>query len=708
MPRRTSTVVLAVLVFTALSCGDTTSTQPEPAPFSLAVTLTGVGTGTVTSVPQGIACGVAGGACEATFEAGTEVTLTASPTAGHDFVAWSGGCSGAAACRVTGNTTVSAEFDDPQTAAQEIGPGGGTVTSVDGRVVLEVPAGALTAAETVSITIVDPSDLDPAFATDTAFTTQLAYELRPDGLQFAEPVRVTVATPDSASVEDTDSLHVAAPVVVLLTMNDNTPVGLDSMQMDVDFDTGMVTVTGLLDHFSPLVTQIGSSYRAARALALTVRGVPFAMRMGETFVASATFWIHRDFEAGGPMFRDESVAPVARMFEPADQPFPNQTDDVTFEGDFTYTCNAADEGEFVARATVNHTPGPLVHLFFENRIRVTVRRSIFCTERPPDPVYLSAFGVDPADIFAGAVSNTGQVAGRVGSTPAVWQIPGEEPTALPEDPSNPRKSGTISAGNDDFTVVGGSYTSNAGDHIAIYQSGNVAWLLDFGPNVRNNTIGGISSDGRFAGGRFVTNSGQSLPWGSFNGTVVDLVLPEGATSGRVYDVNDDGIAVGYYQLAGASHAAAWDIANGGVIFPLPSPGEGSARLFGINNPGMVVGSRIDSDRGLRVGIVWTGTEWIEIPPDETVASQLFLHHIADNGTIACSLEDYSGPIVRHSCLVAVGHAPIVLDVFDGANTLPDGISPNGQFIIGVEYDKKGSFGPAWFLRITSGVCPFCF
>lgn len=73
---------------------------PLPQRVELAVTLSAdngapsTGPGRVTSQPAGLDC--ATGTCRASFDAGTTVTLTATPAAGQRFDAWSGACSGSA------------------------------------------------------------------------------------------------------------------------------------------------------------------------------------------------------------------------------------------------------------------------------------------------------------------------------------------------------------------------------------------------------------------------------------------------------------------------------------------------------------------------------------------------------------------------------------------------------------------------------------
>jgi hypothetical protein len=98
---------------------------------TLTVTKTGAGAGTVTSDPAGISCG---DTCAASFNRGSLVTLTASPSAGSLFAGWSGGgCTGTGACAVTltAATTVTATFQPimhPVTVTRA-GTGAGTVTS---------------------------------------------------------------------------------------------------------------------------------------------------------------------------------------------------------------------------------------------------------------------------------------------------------------------------------------------------------------------------------------------------------------------------------------------------------------------------------------------------------------------------------------------------------------------------------------------------
>jgi PKD domain/Divergent InlB B-repeat domain len=64
----------------------------------LTVSKEGAGSGEVSSSPAGISCGAS---CRASLDAGTEVTLTATPDASSTFTGWAGDCSGTGGCQVT-------------------------------------------------------------------------------------------------------------------------------------------------------------------------------------------------------------------------------------------------------------------------------------------------------------------------------------------------------------------------------------------------------------------------------------------------------------------------------------------------------------------------------------------------------------------------------------------------------------------------------
>ncbi len=100
-------------------------------PFALTVTRAGTGSGTVSSSTGGVNCG---SSCMASIAGGSTVTLTATPSTGSTFAAWSGACTGTAStCTVsmTAARTVTASFtlQSFATTISRSGTGAGTVTS---------------------------------------------------------------------------------------------------------------------------------------------------------------------------------------------------------------------------------------------------------------------------------------------------------------------------------------------------------------------------------------------------------------------------------------------------------------------------------------------------------------------------------------------------------------------------------------------------
>jgi hypothetical protein len=95
---------------------------------ALKVATTGGGSGQVSSSPVGInGCGTPAGVCEASYDEGTVVTLTAQPAAGSEFAGWSGGCSGTGACQVMigAGATPTARFEKVPPAGPGPLPGPG-------------------------------------------------------------------------------------------------------------------------------------------------------------------------------------------------------------------------------------------------------------------------------------------------------------------------------------------------------------------------------------------------------------------------------------------------------------------------------------------------------------------------------------------------------------------------------------------------------
>jgi len=111
------------------ACGGGGSSSSFPGTTQLAVQVSG--SGTVSSNPAGINCGQT---CTASFNSGTQVTLSAAAAANSTFTSWGGACSGTKlTCTVTlsANQSVTATFTgvQPTLTVSSAGTGTGTVSS---------------------------------------------------------------------------------------------------------------------------------------------------------------------------------------------------------------------------------------------------------------------------------------------------------------------------------------------------------------------------------------------------------------------------------------------------------------------------------------------------------------------------------------------------------------------------------------------------
>jgi YVTN family beta-propeller protein len=115
----------------------------SPSSFTLTITGTGSGNGSVTDDLGQINCnviaGVVSGMCSRSYQSGTNVILTATPSAGTNFNGWST-CAGTATCSVSinGNQTEQVSFGSIvptfSISVSELGTGTGSVTDNTGQI----------------------------------------------------------------------------------------------------------------------------------------------------------------------------------------------------------------------------------------------------------------------------------------------------------------------------------------------------------------------------------------------------------------------------------------------------------------------------------------------------------------------------------------------------------------------------------------------
>ncbi len=280
MPLRHRTPAVLIVLALALGLACDTSGPPDPERFTLTVTLAGDGAGTVTATPGGLSCATEDVECSVEVVEGTTISLTAGPGAGDAFAGWDGPCgsAGTGACDlvVDGDVAVTAEFDNPDRTGSMIGAAGGTVTSVDGTLVLTIPAGALAEETEITVETLEESELGSEWADVLAAgPAGASYRLGPDGTVFDVPALVEVSVPGAGE----DLSTVAAEL--LLTYEDGQVTVLDSIVYLPGRGDSLGVASARLHHFSPLVR---TNYGGAFTGRLT--GVPEEAFVGEHFDAS--------------------------------------------------------------------------------------------------------------------------------------------------------------------------------------------------------------------------------------------------------------------------------------------------------------------------------------------------------------------------------------------------------------------------------------
>ncbi len=105
---------------------------PPPASYVLTVTKSGNGNGVITSYRNGVSEEInCGSICQKSFTSGTQVSLSVAPSAGSDFIGWTGSCSGGTCSPImTQSRSVNAVLQlIPYTLTAVINSGSGTITS---------------------------------------------------------------------------------------------------------------------------------------------------------------------------------------------------------------------------------------------------------------------------------------------------------------------------------------------------------------------------------------------------------------------------------------------------------------------------------------------------------------------------------------------------------------------------------------------------
>jgi PKD repeat protein len=232
--------------------------------YSLAVSKAGSGSGEVSSSPAGISCG---GACQASFDAGTEVTLTATPDASSIFTGWSGDCSGTESCRVTMDQarSVTATFA-PKPPPPNAAPTATFSFSCTGLSCSFNGSGSADSDGTIAAYSWDFGD----GTSGSGGTPQHTY-----AQAGSYTVALTVTDDDGATATDSQTVTATAPTVISLSAHGYKVKGLQKVDLSwtwngsnaASFDiyrnsntTPIATVSGVTTHTDSLNSRGSASY----------------------------------------------------------------------------------------------------------------------------------------------------------------------------------------------------------------------------------------------------------------------------------------------------------------------------------------------------------------------------------------------------------------------------------------------------------------
>jgi hypothetical protein len=215
--------------------------------FPLTVTKSGTGSGTVISSPAGINCG---SSCQANFDSGTRLTLTATAANDSTFTGWSGACTGTDECIVTmseaRNVTATFALKKFNLTVAKAGTGSGTVTSTPAGIDCgNTCSSSYTAGAVVKLVAIAATDSafagwsgactgtgECAVTMDQAKTVQ--GDFQKSNVQFLTPREVVVGSSWEALKLGPSNLGSPLSELISVKNTGENPIAVDSVQLSDD------------------------------------------------------------------------------------------------------------------------------------------------------------------------------------------------------------------------------------------------------------------------------------------------------------------------------------------------------------------------------------------------------------------------------------------------------------------------------------------
>jgi hypothetical protein len=269
---------------------------------------------------------------------------------------------------LAGSGVVPVRIDRDASNGVLVGPGGGALSTADGRLTLTVPEGALSGWQRIEVRPASPGTLPPL---PPGVSLAFAYELLPHGLQFARPVEVAVTVADPTQGDTATAGH--APVVLL-----NQSGGVETLsdqRLLLDF-TGAAVARGSLLHFSTL---FGGRFDE---VFVRVDGVPDVVEIDEAFFPTVTVTdVEASILTSAVVYTDPDLVRLRRV-EPSQSAEPavslgtlraQMPDRLTRE--LVYRCTGFGMGTYRARVDL---AGGLQVFGQILRASVALEKPVFC------------------------------------------------------------------------------------------------------------------------------------------------------------------------------------------------------------------------------------------------------------------------------------------------------------------------------------------
>jgi len=290
-----------------------------------------------------------------------------------------------------------------------IGTEGGTIESKDGKIILEIPAGALT--EDTEITVERFEDLE-------GNSGLVLFEFLPDGLEFLIPATLKIDISDTVNTENGAIEFSEFPILITQNLNKDDLEVLENLELNIDGNTGEAFVSADLTHFTKGVSG------GEAGVTGVINGVPLMHPANTSFpTVEVSITSNRPDEIGSSLadiafikYNDSSTSPV--IYEGGDslslRPIPKK--DATQVYSIPYSCGPVGTGKFVATLDFGLREIAFETHYDEGEINI-VAAFLFSLEAVPEPISVTTTTITLTNFILSASRDVMCVGGEIGPPP---------------------------------------------------------------------------------------------------------------------------------------------------------------------------------------------------------------------------------------------------------------------------------------------------